>query len=159
MIRHGKSDWSDGRLRDIERPLAPRGTRNAADMAHWIAQKGLQPDLILSSPALRARDTARIMAESWGMDTDRVQIREALYLAEPIEIAGVIALTDPETTSLAVFGHNPGFTHFVSAFMDEPLDNLPTAGLVALRLDCEDWEDLDTARILSYQVVLPRKHL
>ncbi len=86
IIRHAKSSWEHNGLDDIDRPLAERGIRNAGEMAKRLLAENLVPQLILTSPANRALNTALIMSKIWGLDPENLQVHEALYDAHISEI-------------------------------------------------------------------------
>jgi phosphohistidine phosphatase len=90
LVRHAKSAWDSPGLDDHERPLAERGLRDAPEMGRRLAERGLVPDVIRSSTAVRARTTAKLMAQALGVGADRVQLDERLYGAMPEEILTVV---------------------------------------------------------------------
>ena len=157
IIRHGKSSWDHVDLDDIDRPLAERGTRNAGEMAQRLKELNLVPGLIFSSPAARALGTARIMAGIWDLDPGSLQIHEELYMAYVSEIAEVVGSVPAEADSLAIFGHNPSFTLYANTFLDEPLDNLPTAGVVVVTLESDSWEGAGRKQVVHTYVDIPKK--
>jgi len=136
IVRHGKSGWDYPSVADIDRPLIDRGIRDGYDMANRTLNKKFQPQLIISSPAIRALHTATIFSRVLGLTPDRISIKEEIYLAEKQEILSVIAAADNLLQSLMIFGHNPGFTDLVNHLSGLRLDNLPTTGFVMLKFDC-----------------------
>lgn len=159
IVRHGKSSWEDEELDDIDRPLAERGLRNADTMANRLKELGEIPELIFTSPANRALNTALIMARIWGLDSDSLQIHDALYMAYVPEIEEVVGEAPGSIRSLAVFGHNPSFTLYANTFLEEPLDNLPTAGIVIVTLECDQWKKIGRTMVKKTYVDFPkRKH-
>jgi len=157
IVRHGKSSWDDEALADLDRPLAKRGIRNAGEMALRMKERAMVPDLILSSPANRALSTARLMMLEWELDSVHLQVHEALYMARIPDIEKVIASVSSEIRHLAIFGHNPSFTLFANCFLPTPLDNLPTAGVVSLKLGAESWAEVRSAPVLESLVDYPKK--
>ena len=157
IIRHGKSSWDNEGLEDIERPLAKRGIRNAGEMAERLLAKNLIPQLILSSPASRALNTALIMSKSWDISAENLLIRDALYMAYLSEIEQVIAGVSAEIRNLAIFGHNPSFTAYANSFLELPLDNLPTAGVVIVRLESENWSGIGRKHVKETYVDYPKR--
>ncbi len=102
LLRHGKSDYPDG-VRDHDRPLAARGTTEAGLAGQWLRDRGLVPELMLSSTAARARETAA------ATDLDApMELRPALYDAAPDEILAEIRSVADDVTTLLVVGHAPG---------------------------------------------------
>lgn len=157
IIRHGKSSWDHEGLEDQARPLADRGTRDAYTMAQRLKERGLVPGLLFSSPATRALQTAMIMSRVWELRPEVLQIHDCLYEAYGEDIDIVVARAGAEVTDLAIFGHNPTFTLYANRFLQEPLDNLPTAGVVVLTFDTPDWSHLTEAGVVESLVEIPKK--
>ncbi len=157
IIRHGKSSWDHQGLDDIDRPLAERGILNAEDMAKRLAHKGLIPELLVSSPASRAMNTALIMARFWMLKPAALQIHEPLYDAFISNIEQVVSGISSEVQSLAIFGHNPSWTAYANQFLRRPLDNLPTAGVVVVTLESDNWKGLGRGQVKDVHVDYPKK--
>jgi len=157
IIRHAKSSWDHPGLDDIDRPLADRGIRNAGEMAERLLAIDLIPELILTSPANRALNTALIMSKTWGLDPEDLQVHEALYDAHISDIAGIISGVSAEITKLAIFGHNPSFTSYPNRFLKSPLDNLPTAGVVVVTLESKKWGGIDRKHVKECYVDYPKR--
>ena len=157
IIRHGKSSWDHEDLEDIDRPLATRGIRNAGEMAERLQALKMVPELLLSSPASRARNTALIMSKSWGVGAENLQITDALYMACQSDIEEVVAGVSAAFMSLAIFGHNPSFTTYANSFLELPLDNLPTAGVVIVTLESENWREIGRKYVKETYVDYPKR--
>jgi phosphohistidine phosphatase len=149
IVRHGKSGWDYPSLADIDRPLIDRGIIDGYDIANRILKKGFIPEMIVTSPAIRALHTATIFARVIGIAPDKISIIEDLYLAEAHEILSVIADTDDECESLMIFGHNPGFTDLANKLSGLKLENLPTTGLVLLNFKTDSWKGISKKCVLS----------
>lgn len=157
IIRHGKSSWDHAGLEDIDRPLATRGFRNAGEMAERLQKAGLIPQLIFSSPANRALNTALIMSKTWGLGPEKLQIHDPLYMAYPSDIDQVVACAPEEITDLAIFGHNPSFTAYANGFLEFPLDNLPTAGMVIVTMESDAWRGIGPEHVKDTYVDYPKR--
>lgn len=142
---------------DIDRPLAERGILNANEMARRLSEKGLVPELLLSSPASRALNTALIMSRIWGLEATDLQIHDPLYDAFVSEIEKVVANAPASIGKLAIFGHNPSFTMYSNLFLREPIDNLPTAGVVVVTLESDGWEGIDRSHVKETYVDYPKR--
>ncbi len=140
LVRHAKSSWKDTSLRDRERPLNKRGRRDAPEMGRRIREHGIRPSLIVSSPAERAWTTARLIAAEIGYPLEFLQKDGSLYLASVDDILDVVAAQDEGFNSLMVVGHNPGFTDFANFLCPGLTNNLPTAGVVSVEFDRDDWK-------------------
>ena len=139
IVRHAKSSWKDASLSDRERPLNQRGKRDAPEMGRRIHAAGIRPSLIISSPAARAFKTAKIVALQIGYPYEFLQRERELYLASLDTLIDVVGAQDETFNSLMLFGHNPGLTDFVNYLVPGLTDNLPTAGVVAVSFDSDDW--------------------
>lgn len=119
VMRHAKSDWNSPAATDFDRPLNDRGQAAAQKMAEWLDQHDLEPDHIISSSAVRARDTATVVARHFSME-DRLELRDELYLAASHEFLDVLQVQT--SARVLVCGHNPGIDDFVEMLGEQPLD-------------------------------------
>jgi phosphohistidine phosphatase len=145
LIRHAKSDWNDASLTDFDRPLNERGKRDAPAMAHRLLDKDIRVDAFVSSPAKRARKTAAIFAQEFKRDKEAILLREELYEAPVSTFYKVISSLDDKASSIALFSHNPGITDFANSLTNTKIDNLPTCGIFAVKIDAERWADFKEA--------------
>ncbi len=144
LVRHAKSDWSLPGQQDWDRALNKRGQRDAPEMARRLRARKLRPDLILSSPAVRALTTATIMARELKVPVQQVRQDERLYLAGPREILAVIRELGGDAAHVMVFGHNPGITECANQISGgERIDNMPTCATFTTRLEIDRWGQLD----------------
>lgn len=139
LVRHAKSSWKDINLSDRKRPLNHRGERDAPVMGKRIAENGIRPSLIISSPATRAWTTAKIIATEIAYPIEFLQREDELYLASLNDILDVIAAQDNGFNHLMVVGHNPGLTDMANFLSPGLTHNLPTAGIVSVQIDQEHW--------------------
>lgn len=139
IVRHAKSSWNEPGLGDRERPLNKRGKRDAPVMGERIADAGIRPSLIVSSPATRAWTTAKVIAEKLTYPVEFLQRENELYLASLNDILNVVVAQDEGFKSLMVVGHNPGLTDFVNYLSPGLTNNLPTAGVVSVNIDQDHW--------------------
>lgn len=146
IVRHAKSSWKHHGLSDRERPLNKRGERDAPIMARRVAEAGIRPSQIISSPAVRAWTTARIFARELGYPAEFLQREDGLYLASLDNLLDVVATQDASFNHLMLFGHNPGLTDLVNYLVPGLTSNLPTAGVVSVNLESEDWMLYDRPR-------------
>ncbi len=145
LLRHGKSDWStsDG---DFERPLNKRGKRSAKLVGAWLAEQGMEPELIITSPAKRARSTARRAALNMNLGQDAIIRDERIYAADVSDLLQVIRECPASVGRIMLVGHNPGFEDLVEYLADNtveiPEDGklMPTATLAQLTM-IGDWSD------------------
>ncbi len=155
-MRHAKSSWKYENVLDIDRPLKNRGIRNAYEMADNYKKK-IKPDLILTSPANRAMHTAIIFARIISYPLGNIVINESLY-ADYLEVLlNLIGKTDNKVNSLMIIGHNPTFNELANYFLKKPIDNIPTAGIVSLTFETENWKDISSDNLKEKSFVYPGK--
>lgn len=152
LLRHAKSEWKNGALGDVDRPLSDRGERDAPRMGKRLRSRNARPDLILASHATRAQRTAKLLVRTLGVRSEIIKTEESLYLAEPATVLEVLAAQDDAHSCLIVVAHNPGLTDLANRLLpDFGLDNLPTAGAVAIDSTATRWIDLaDAPAKLAY---------
>lgn len=140
ILRHAKSSWDDGSLPDHDRPLNRRGERDAPRMGRYLVENALVPDLVLSSTARRARQTALSVMEECGWRGELRLVR-SLYLAEPADYATAVQSAPPACERVLLVGHNPGLESLIEGLTGESL-TMPTAALAVLELAAGAWSDL-----------------
>lgn len=140
IVRHAKSDWGDFNLRDFDRPLNKRGHKNAPEMVERLVAKSIKPDLIVSSPALRAITTAKYFASGWGFDTEKLHVDATIYEANIRTLLKVVNSFDDQYHQIAMFGHNPGLTDLLNYLTDEDIANMPTCSVAMIEFPFEDWK-------------------
>lgn len=145
IIRHAKSSWDDVSLADIERPLNERGKHDAKMMAERARKKGLKPDLLISSPAKRAKKTAKYFLKEFDIDKDALSIASQLYEASVRDFYSVIEQIPDNFESVFLFSHNPGITDFVNDLGCLPVYNMPTCGVFAVAFESEHWNEVQAA--------------
>lgn len=145
LLRHAKSSWKDASVADRDRPLNRRGSKSAPDMGKRLADRGVRPSLLLTSPAKRARETARLIARELNYPLEFIQSESELYLATPETILQVVARQDDGFNDVMVFGHNPGITELANQLGDRNIDNVPTCGVVGIELDVQEWAEIVAA--------------
>lgn len=157
LVRHAKSNWEDRNLADRDRPLNGRGKRDAPLMGRRIAKAGIRPSLIISSPAKRAWSTAKIIAREMSYPREFLQREHDLYLASLDDLLDVVATQDAGFNSLMLFGHNPGLTEFANLLVPGLTNNVPTAGVVVVDMDTDEWSiyELPATRLVLFDY--PRK--
>jgi phosphohistidine phosphatase len=121
LMRHAKSDWGSGATRDFDRPLTDRGERDARKVGKWLAAQQIAVDAIVSSPAVRARLTAALVAGELDLDEGRIELEQRLYEATLADLLAVIGMYSASHRTILLIGHNPGFDALLSHLArDEP---------------------------------------
>jgi phosphohistidine phosphatase len=141
LVRHAKSSWKDAALADIDRPLSGRGRRDAPRVGIFLAGQGLRPDIILASPARRARKTAELLAAAIPGTKERVLSDPALYEASAAILLERVRALDEAWQHVMLVGHNPGLTDFANLLTAIGVVNLPTCSLLVADLDIGSWRE------------------
>jgi phosphohistidine phosphatase len=142
LCRHAKSSWHEATQSDIERPLNKRGERDAPEMGRRLAHLGIQPDLILTSPAVRAETTAAYLAAELGYPRERLEVQTGLYAATVPSLLTLLQQQEPQCTTLLLVGHNPECTALANMLGALHIENIPTCGIVALEFAVSSWREL-----------------
>lgn len=114
LLRHAKSDWPVG-VEDISRPLAARGRRDAQSAADCISGEAGLPDLIITSPAMRTRETVEIITGIWPSVPD-ILVDDRMYDAEVGDVESVVAQIPVGARTVLLVGHNPGLADFAASW-------------------------------------------
>ena len=137
LLRHAKSSWDIASLADFDRPLNDRGLKAAPFMGELMASRGMQPALIVSSPARRAMQTAEVVRASSGFDVP-LSFDERIYEASLSTLLKVIVQIPADAGSALIVGHNPGMEGIVRYLTGE-LQPMPTAALASIKLAVDGW--------------------
>lgn len=146
LLRHAKASSDDPALADRDRPLNKRGQHDAPMMGQRLRAAGARPSLIITSPAVRALHTARLVAREISYPLEFLQREADLYLASPEQILGVIARQDNSFNDLMLCGHNPGLTELTQLLTGKDIGNIPTCGIVVIEADLSEWSALARRR-------------
>jgi phosphohistidine phosphatase len=142
LVRHAKSSWEFD-LEDIDRPLKGRGVRDSQMMSNLLAQEGVTPDAIYSSPATRALHTAIIFSRNMNFRMKDIRIDEQLYHISSGSLFRWLKQLPEDQDQVMVFSHNPGVTDFLNKCIDHYIDYVPTTGVACLRFDVDLWSQVD----------------
>jgi phosphohistidine phosphatase len=157
LVRHGNAE-QDGDVRDFERPLSKKGLGEANDMSKRFLERGLIPDLILTSAAVRTRETAEAFAKVLGVPARLLQAEDSLYLAEGDHILATIRAVGPRVQHLLVIGHNPGISAAAISLAPEAVKNdMPTCGTLTMTVTCKTWNLIDRRCVVDPERDAPSK--
>jgi len=141
LVRHAKSSRDDPSLPDRERPLDDRGLRDAPTMGKRLRKREVKPDLLMSSPALRALTTAQLIADELGYQRNDIALDERLYASSADNLLAIICALDDKLDRVMLFGHNPEFTDLAHRLSSEITD-MPTCAVAEFRFDANVWADV-----------------
>ncbi len=147
LLRHAKSAWDTGADTDFARPLASRGERDAPVMGKWLKKQGLIPDIVSSSPALRAKQTCEAACRQMGIKQKAINWDQRIYAASVSELLQVLKGYQNKPKTVMLVGHNPGLEdlllYLAGDHIQLPPDGklLPTSAVAYVKLP-DAWKDL-----------------
>ena len=156
LIRHAKSSWDDTALPDKDRPLDDRGKRDAPKMGKRLEKRDVKPDLILSSPAIRALTTAQIIAKKLDYKRKDIVVDDRLYAGEADDLLNVIHKLGNKAERVMLFGHNPELTEFAGRLSSE-ITHMPTCAVAELPFRAKSWAHIDKAKRAKVTLDYPKK--
>jgi phosphohistidine phosphatase len=157
LVRHANAEH-DSDVRDFERPLSRKGLGEANEMARRFHERNMVPDLILTSAAVRTRETADTFAKVLAIAGRLLQPDDSLYLADGDHIITTIRTVGPRVAHLMVIGHNPGISAAAISLAPEAVTgDLPTCGTLTMTVACADWSRLDRRCVRDTERDSPRR--
>ncbi|MGM0580147.1 MAG: SixA phosphatase family protein [Bacteroidota bacterium] len=138
LLRHAKSSWDFPHLHDYDRPLNDRGKRDVPKMAQWLSLQAINADWIISSGAERAKNTAIAFQAVLNIP---MEINDQLYHASRSKLLNLIKQTNNDINCLILVSHNPGLNDLADYLLSGFPENIPTTGIVSLKLDIEKWSE------------------
>lgn len=156
LVRHAKSSWDDPGLSDRERPLAERGSRDVERMGKRLAERGVKPDLILSSPALRALATAQAIASRLDYRHKDIVVNERLYACQVDDLLEVIQALGDKLKRVMLVGHNPELAELAYRLSGE-VSEMPTCAIAEFKFDTRSWSDIGRIAPAQVSIDYPKK--
>ncbi len=155
LMRHAKSSWNDVELADFNRPLKKRGIKDADLMAQQIKKSAFSPDLIVSSSAKRAIQTANICAQVLEYPLEKIISTTSLYEAGINSWLYHIMELPESADRVLMVGHNPVLWQLAESLSGQRLSNLPTSGQVIVQADIDQWQDFSLQAQYQVQIHYP----
>ena len=159
LVRHAKSSWDEIDLDDINRPLNDRGKIDAPEMGQRLKKQGIKPDVMISSPAKRARTTAKKIAEEIEYPEDNILIDDGFYHGDMNSMLSRIKTLPEEVNKVMLFGHNPTLTEFANALCGISIYNIPTCGIVAIEFENVTWKQIEYKKGKLVLFDYPKKNI
>ena len=156
IVRHAKSSWKDTGLTDEQRPLLEKGKKRTKKIIDFLHEKKITVDCIISSHAVRALQTAKILAYALHYPDDRIRIDPHVYSSDGERLFDQFYDISEEYDSVMIIGHNPALTDFVNHFLDPRIDNLPTSGVVSISFHTDRWEEIPTSKFRVNFIIYPK---
>lgn len=155
LLRHAKSSWQDADLQDFDRPLNERGQRAAEMIGRFIRNKHVAPDLLLSSPAIRARETIEIVIETAKLSSE-LRYDERIYEASPLRLLEVVSQIEEERKIVVLVGHNPGMEELLKLLTDR-VEHMATGTLAKIDFKAARWDDVLNEKAGLDWIVSPKE--
>ena len=156
LVRHAKASRDDPSLPDRDRPLEERGKKDAAKMGKRLAKHEMKPDLIVTSPALRALTTAEIIAAEIGYERGQIVADDSLYDSSATGLLDVIRALDKKLDCVMLFGHNPEFADLARQLSSE-ITELATCAVAEFRFETKTWADVGLVLPVKSSLDGPKK--
>ena len=141
LIRNAKSDWNDIGASDFERGITKKGKKDIETMSSYLMIKNILPDIILSSCALRAQETADIISEKLQYK-GKIEYLQELYYTPTSTLLDILYMLDISVNVAFVIGHNPQLTDIANILIDEHISKIPSSAVVAINFDIQNWNEL-----------------
>lgn len=155
IFRHAKSSWDNPNLADFDRPLNERGLKAVPLMGEMMLKNNFQPVIILSSPAIRAKETTNLLKNFANWKT-RINFDERIYEASPQTLLNVISELDETAESAMIVGHNPGLEGLIKTITGE-YEPMPTAALAVIDLKAEKWGEIVNRGGRLREIIRPKE--
>ncbi len=156
LARHAKSSWEEPGVSDFDRPLVPKGIRKTGLVIDYLKKQGTNTDLVISSPALRAHETAKLVAVGLNYPVSKIRTDRKIYDGYYDRILDIIYGTPNTVNSLMIFGHNPTMTNLANLFLHPGIDAMPTSCIVCLSFNTDKWEEIPNSEATCVFVVYPK---
>jgi len=157
LVRHAKSSWKDTSLNDIQRPLNKRGKKDAPKMGKYMAEHNIQPEVIFSSPGLRALTTARLISVRIGIKPSDIIVNKNIYTFNSEDLLNAIKSLKNKFDRVMIVGHNPAITELVNYLCGSKIDNVPTCGVAVLRFPVNSWKKVSKNKAKLESFDYPKK--
>lgn len=156
LVRHAKSSWDNPLLRDYERPLLKSGIERTKRVIRFLTSTEYRPDLIIASHAVRALETARLLASGLDYPNHEILIEPNIYYKDVSGLYDIVLALPDSKDAVMLVGHNPTMTQFANMFMDEKIDYLPTTGVACIQFDADDWAGIPIAERKAIFFITPK---
>lgn len=157
LVRHAKSSWQHTGFSDEQRPLLEKGKKRTRKVIEYLLDHDVSVDHIITSHAVRAYDTARIIAHALGIREENLCVSQRMYHATAEHLYDQFFDLSNDISNLMMVGHNPAFTNFANHFLDKKIDWLPTSGVVSVSFDTNLWVNLPMAPAKTNFVIFPKE--
>lgn len=157
IVRHAKSSWKIIDIPDEQRPLLEKGKKRTKKVIDYLQAQDIHVDYIIASHAVRALETARILAHALKYPLENIKVDKQIYFADGDSIMNQFYDLPSRFNSVMIVGHNPTLTDLVNQFVKPPIDNLPTSGVASISFDTDKWEEVPVASRKTNFILIPKE--
>ena len=155
LLRHAKSSWKEASLRDFDRPLNKRGLKAAPMVGEMMRKRKVRPELVLSSPAERAKETTRLVCDAAGLIVV-AHYEDGIYEASARRLLEIVSQIKDAVSTAMLVGHNPGLEELLTILTGEP-HRMTTAPLACIELGIEGWREVTSGAGTLQWLVKPKE--
>lgn len=156
MLRHAKSLHVDPNLKDFDRPLAPRGKKDALQMGAFLKEIGMMPGAVISSTAKRARQTTELFRDGAELEKQTIIWDENLYYGSSADYLVAIQKRSDETNTVLLVGHNPKIENIARRLCGNGSIRMPTAALVCMECSAREWNRVRESQASLSWLMIPK---
>ena len=142
LVRHATAEDHSFQIKDFDRNLIEKGLNESSKMGDWLADSNISADIFVTSPALRAYQTAEIIAKKLGVNADELVLDKDIYDGGPTAYMYAVNAVSEEFSTLMLFGHNPDITYFAEYMSGSNLGSMKKGGVAIIEFEGLKWEEL-----------------
>jgi phosphohistidine phosphatase len=157
LVRHAEATELGTGQKDIDRALTPTGYQDAPRIGRYLFLQECQPDVILSSDAVRAQTTAMLLAEQLKYERHKIQYTEEIYKASVRSLLSIIHNLKDTYSQVLIVGHNPVLTYLAEYLTKKEIGAMASCGVVHLTCNAESWTEFSEANVQLVDYMIPEK--
>lgn len=150
IIRHAKSSWENPELDDLVRPLNERGVQSIKIIGNYLKEQQIQPDLVITSPATRALQTAIGIGSYLNYTAGDLFIKQEIYFGNPTTIFSILKNLDNDFNDVFLFGHEPILSSLIELLTKNRLEKFPTCGVYRIVFDISYWKEIKKGKPIFF---------
>ncbi len=156
LARHAKSSWELPEVEDLDRPLIEKGLIRTQKSIAFLLKNNINIDLIISSHAKRALETAKLYANALKYPLQKIEVNTSIYFSGPEDLFNVVYSIPDNIQTAMLVGHNPTMTQFANCFADKLIDYMPTSAIVTFEFNTDKWTDIELCNHKTKHIVFPK---
>ncbi len=157
LVRHAEATELGSGQKDTDRALTPTGYQDAPRIGRYLFLKECQPDVILSSDAIRAQTTAMLLAEQFKYERHKIQYTEDIYKASVRSLLSIINNQKDTYSQVLIVGHNPVLTYLAEYLTKKEIGSISPCGVVHLTCDADSWMEFSEGNAKLEDYMFPEK--